>query len=63
MFVTWACPSCDDKFKEKNCLGDGKYCASKHNSKAKLTGVETLQEDIRQYCIYNLAKNEKWEGF
>jgi len=28
-----------------------------------LTGVEVLQEDIRQYCIYTVAKENKWEGF
>jgi len=39
MFVTWACPACDADFKKKNCMGDGKYCASQHGVKSRLTGV------------------------
>ena len=55
-FVTWACPNCESDFKRKNCLGDGKYCASHHSSKLALEGVEVLMEDIRQYCIFALSK-------
>jgi hypothetical protein len=28
-----------------------------------MTGVQVLNEDIRQYCIYNLAKEGKLEGY
>jgi len=63
MFVTWACPACDETFKKKNCLGDGKYCASQHNVRSKMTGIQVLNEDIRQYCIYDLAKQGKLEGY
>lgn len=45
--VTWACPHCEDSFKSKNCVSDGKYCAMKHSKKMKLEGVELLQEDLR----------------
>ena len=55
-FVTWACPNCESDFKRKNCLGDGKYCASHHSSQLTLDGVEVLMEDIRQYCIFALSK-------
>ena len=51
-FVTWACPACDEDFKKDNCLGNGLYCASKHNQLQGLSGIEILNEDIRQYCIY-----------
>jgi hypothetical protein len=51
--VTWACPHCDDTFKNNQCVSDGKYCAMKHDDKLKLSGSELIHEDLRQYCIYD----------
>jgi hypothetical protein len=28
-----------------------------------MTGIQVLNEDIRQYCIYDLAKQGKLEGY
>jgi len=38
-FVTWACPHCDDSFKNKDCVSNGKYCAMKHDKRLKLNGA------------------------
>ena len=60
-FVTWACPNCDSDFKKKNCFGDGKYCASHHSAKLPMSGAEVLMEDLRQYCIFALARQGEFE--
>ena len=51
-YVTFECNSCDDEFKKKECYGNGKYCAINHKD-IKLDGIEILNEDLRQKCIYN----------
>ena len=55
--VTWACPHCDDSFKSKNCVSDGKYCAMKHDKKMKIEGQALLMEDLRQHCISSMIKS------
>ena len=66
-FVTWSCPHCDDSFKNKNCVSDGKYCAMKHDKKMKIDGQELIHEDLRQHCLASLlectdcSKTESWE--
>ena len=54
-FVTWACPHCDDYFKQANCVSDGKYCAMRHDEKLKISGSQLILEDLRQHC---LSKNQ-----
>lgn len=61
-FVTWNCQEnmlCSDKFKEDNCLGNGKYCAMLPQdiglkNQKKLTGKDVLMEDLRQYCLWSI---------
>ena len=60
-FVTWSCPMCPDDYKEQNCISDGKYCSMKKNENLKISGVELLHEDLRQYCLYSLTKDANVE--
>lgn len=62
-FVTWACPDCDDSFKKKNCLSDGKYCAMKHNEMLKVDGADLLKEDLRQHCLFTMIKGWNTDTF
>ena len=29
-YVTWSCPNCDDAYKKRECVSNGKYCAMNH---------------------------------
>jgi hypothetical protein len=55
-FVSWPCPACDSEFKAKECVSDGKYCASPHKYQQGITfkGREIILEDLREMCLYNI---------
>jgi hypothetical protein len=55
-FFSWPCPSCDSEFKKRECVSDGKYCASSHKytEGVNMAGREIILEDLRQKCIYDL---------
>lgn len=55
-FVSWPCPACDDEFKKKECVSNGKYCASPHKFQKGQTskGRDIILEDLRELCLYNL---------
>ena len=58
-FVTWQWESCDTKFKEEECFGNGKYCAIAHK-RVKMSGKEIILEDLRQKWIYDSTyKNDR----
>jgi len=54
-FVSWSCPSCDQEFKDTECVSDGRYCASPHRYMEGITlsGRDIVLEDLREKCIYN----------
>lgn len=55
---------CDNKFKERNCVSNGKYCsmgaASGKDvpSKFGITGREQVLEDLREMCIFTIYKEQ-----
>lgn len=55
-FVTWACPRCDPEYKKQNCYSDGKYCAMQHSEVENLDGVEILNENLVQHCVFQLTE-------
>ena len=57
-FVTWACPYCDSDYKRKECVSDGKYCAMNHRG-TNVQGKDIIMEDLREYCLYKMLKDEK----
>ena len=63
-FVTWACPACDQTFKEDECFGNGKYCAPNTNrsedKKSFIKGKNIILEDLRQMCLHqNLVEKSQ----
>lgn len=56
--VTWQCQHCDDSFKEKNCVADGRYCGFVHDQKLHLDGKEVVTEGLRQYCLHQLQNDQ-----
>ena len=50
-FAFWTCDNCDDAIYKRDCFGEGDYCAINEKN-LNTTGVEILNEDLRQYCIY-----------
>lgn len=60
-FVTWACPYCDSDYKRKECVSDGKYCAMNHRG-TNVQGKDIIMEDLREYCLYKMLKDEKQEA-
>ena len=55
-YVTWACPSCDQDFKKKDCISNGRYCAMNHRGSQYVNGKDILMEDLREYCLYKTLK-------
>jgi hypothetical protein len=51
--VTWSCTFCEDDFKVKECVSDGKYCAIMHGDSKYVNGRDIIEEDLRQLCLYN----------
>ena len=60
-FFTVGTNEVDQAFINKNCYGNGKYCAYETDN-SRLPGREIVLEDLRQICIYNNAYNEKRRG-
>mmetsp|Transcript_16900 Transcript_16900/g.25999 ORF Transcript_16900/g.25999 Transcript_16900/m.25999 type:complete len:272 (-) Transcript_16900:280-1095(-) len=56
-FVTWACPKCSTSFKEKNCVSNGRYCATT-NGLSDLTGREILKENLREHCLFQMEDDK-----
>jgi hypothetical protein len=59
-FVTWACPNCEGKFVNEECMSGGKYCAPNHirTEFMNVLGKDILMEDLRQSCLHTkLSKN------
>lgn len=54
--VTWPCKHCDDAFKKKNCVSDGKYCGMKHFIDQSYTGKDIIYEGLRQSCLHQLQQ-------
>lgn len=52
-FVTLDCPYCDTDYIEKDCYGEGKFCAV-YQPNMNITGQKIIQEDLRQHCIHEL---------
>lgn len=50
MFVNWQCQQCDQEFKLKNCISDGRYCAI--DQFGNKNGRQIVLEDLRQYCLF-----------
>ncbi len=46
-YVSWSCQGCDDAFKRKHCISDGRYCALGYQQ-SKFDGNVILKEDLRQ---------------
>lgn len=61
-YVTNDCKQCETTFKQRECYGDGKYCAVDHKG-VQLSGQEVMKEDLRQKCVYNSTdgKNMWWK--
>lgn len=55
--VTWSCPYCDNDFKRKECVSDGKYCAMNHISQNQ-QGKDIIYEDLREICLYNILERK-----
>jgi hypothetical protein len=63
-FRFWECDDCDRSFIERNCFGNGKYCAHDSNHET-MFGRDIILEDLRQLCIYNedyesTSSRSKW---
>lgn len=56
-YVTFDCSDCDQSFKDKECYGNGKYCALNHKT-VKMDGKQIILEDIRESCIYNRSMEQ-----
>jgi len=50
------CFECQKDFIERNCFGNGKYCAFDTNHPT-INGRDLILEDLRQLCIYNFDYN------
>lgn len=60
-YVTFDCSDCENSFKQKECYGNGKYCAINHKQ-VKMSGQQIILEDIRQSCIYNQSMEKQNNG-
>ena len=56
-YVTWSCPNCDDAYKKRECVSNGKYCAMNHQGQYVL-GKDIIMEDLREYCLFNQLQSE-----
>lgn len=64
-YATWECQRCKKRgFKapEDGCLSNGRYCDADPDGDGPLTGVDVLNEDIRQICIYK-TDTELWWNY
>jgi|DEB0MinimDraft_12_1074336.scaffolds.fasta_scaffold25972_2 hypothetical protein len=50
-FRFWQCFECEKDFIERNCFGNGKYCAHDSNHPT-IPGRDIILEDLRQMCVY-----------
>lgn len=57
--VTWACPHCEQDYKTKNCVSDGKYCAMQHDNNLHIDGKEIILENLRHICLNDFAQADK----
>lgn len=46
-FITWPCRWCEKEFIEENCLGNGKYCGTVHDTSAGIGGKWLIMESLR----------------
>jgi len=67
--ITYDCNKigCNQKFKNKNCVSDGKYCSiaaemNEKELKAGVSGREQVMEDLREYCVYDTFKSMDMKG-
>lgn len=60
-FAFWTCEDCDDTILERDCYGNGRYCAINENN-VNTTGKDILNEDLRQKCIHEKYVKEKKES-
>lgn len=60
-FVSWSCPTCEEDFKKKHCLSDGKYCAFQFGNENH-TGREILYENIREKCLHDMLRIDNKEN-
>ena len=68
--ATFSCATCDQDFKEKNCLSNGTYCAytpkffdeyKMKNADFELTGREILIQSLREKCLHDII-SEKYHN-
>ena len=57
-YISWPCPTCNSEIKEKDCFGQGKYCAIDIED-MHMSGKDLLLGNIRQKCIYNNSLKTK----
>ena len=50
-YVFWECTNCDQVYLDKDCYGNGRYCALEP-SNANIQGQEIIEEDLRQLCLW-----------
>lgn len=60
-YAFFACIECDKITKERDCFGNGKYCALDGLSN-KLKGKDILYENLRQKCLHNYLEDHKKEN-
>lgn len=44
-YIFWTCSDCEADYVERECYGNGKYCAIDNND--AITGREIIEEDLR----------------
>jgi len=57
--VYWQCTSCDQEYKDQNCICGGRYCAvdvrDYSGDERALIGKEIVMENLREKCIHKIA--------
>lgn len=62
-FVTWACPACQEAFKQDECFSNGMYCAPNHakDDFNNYKGNQIIEEDLRQSCLHDILSKKGTE--
>lgn len=60
-FAFWTCEKCDKAVLERDCYGNGAYCAINEKN-LNTTGRDILDEDIRQACLHKILLEKKKEA-
>lgn len=62
-YSSWQSFMPDSDYTRENCISKGAYCAPDPDASGPLKGTDTLEEDLRQLCIWKQGQSYWWSYF